>query len=93
MFSREGMGSDQKTEADCNHERFRGSLSKGRSGFDGSNVCDLATCASHAYFYSLTERGNRCLSLLFGCVRPQRVLDELGVVRITVNEVDLTLTS
>ncbi len=44
VFYCDAMSSNQKAQAERNHEQLRRILPKGRSGFDELGVCDVAAC-------------------------------------------------
>lgn len=87
VFCCDAMSSNQKAEAERNHERLRRILPKGRSDFDGLSVYDLAACASHVNSHPLASGGGKCPSELLGGLMPRCVLDELGVARMAADKV------
>ena len=89
VFYCDAMSSNQKAEAERNHEQLRRILPKGRSDFDRLSVYDLAACASHVNSYPLASRGGKCPFELLGDLMPRCILDELGVARIAADKVVL----
>lgn len=54
------MISNQKSQAERNHEQLRRILPKGRSDFDALSNTDVALCCSHANSYPLATLGGKC---------------------------------
>ena len=89
VFYCDAMDSNQKSEAERNHEQLRRILPKGRSDFDKLDVWDVAVCASHVNSYPLARWLGRCPIEVADGLIPQRLLDELGIERIPADEVVL----
>lgn len=89
VFYCDAMNSNQKSQAERNHEQLRRILPKGRSDFDKLNVYDVAVCCSQVNSYPSAGRGGKCPFELLGDFIPKSVLDELGLERIAPDEVVL----
>lgn len=85
----DAMRSNQKSEAERNHEQLRRILPKGRSDFDKLDAWDIAICCSHVNSYPSAMRANKCPFELLGDLIPKDVLDELGIGRVDADEVIL----
>jgi hypothetical protein len=83
------METNQKSQAERNHEQLRRILPKGRSDFDALSAWDVAVCCSHVNSYPSAGRGNKCPFELLGGLLPQELLDGLGIVRVAPDEVIL----
>lgn len=83
------MKSNQKSNAERNHQQLRRLLPKGRSDFDKLNNYDVAVCCSHVNSYVLAERGGKCAFELVSGIVPQKLFDELGLERIAPDDVVL----
>ena len=89
VFYCDPMRSNQKSQAERNHEQLRRILPKGRSDFDRLSIWDVAVCASHVNSYPLASLGGKCpLEVAKGIV-PSGLLTALGVERVPVDEVIL----
>ena len=89
VFYCDAQNSNQKSQAERNHERLRRILPKRRSDFDKLSVWDVAVCCSHVNSYPLASWSGKCpLEVAAGLI-PQRLLDELGIERVPVDEVVL----
>lgn len=89
VFYCDAMKSNQKSQAERNHEQLRRILPKKRSNFDALNVWDVALCSSHVNSYPSAMRANRCPFELIGGILPQALLDELGLSRVAPDDVVL----
>ena len=89
VFYCDAMMSNQRSEAERNHEQLRRILPKGRSDFDALSAWDVAVCCSHVNSYPSAGRGGRCPFELLGDLLPGAVLDELGLARVPADEVTL----
>lgn len=89
VFYCDAMNSNQKSQAERNHEQLRRILPKGRSDFDALDNCDVATCCSHVNSYPSARRAGKCPFELLGDLLPKDVLDELGIERIPADDVVL----
>lgn len=85
----DAMRSNQKSEAERNHEQLRRILPKGRSDFDKLDAWDIAICCSHVNSYPSAMRANKCPFELLGDLIPKDVLDELGIGRVDADGVIL----
>jgi IS30 family transposase len=89
VFYCDPMATNQKSQAERNHEQLRRILPKGRSDFDALSVWDVAVCCSHVNSYPSAGRGGKCPFELLGELLPQELLDNLGIVRVAPDEVVL----
>lgn len=90
VFYCDAQNSNQKSQAERNHERLRRLLPKGRSDFDKLSVWDVSLCCSHVNSYPLARKSGtfRPIDAAASLV-PQHLLDELGIERIPADEVTL----
>lgn len=89
VFYCDPMDSNQKAQAERNHEQLRRILPKGRSDFDRLSAWDLAVCCSHVNSYPIGRLGGKCaIEASEGSV-PRSLLDFLGVERVPAPEVVL----
>jgi IS30 family transposase len=89
VFYCDPMATNQKSQAERNHEQLRRILPKGRSDFDALSAWDVATCCSHVNSYPSAGRGGKCPFELLGDLLSQELLDGLGIVRMAPDEVVL----
>lgn len=89
VFYCDPLQTNQKSQAERNHEQLRRILPKGRSDFDKLSVYDVAVCCSHVNSYLSTRRGNKCPFELIEQVVPKSLLEELGLERVAPDEVIL----
>jgi IS30 family transposase len=89
VFYCDPMETNQKSQAERNHEQLRRILPKGRSDFDALSVWDVAVCSSHVNSYPSAGRGGKCPFELAGGLLPQALLDDLGIGRVAPDEVIL----
>ena len=89
VFYCDAQATNQKSQAERNHEQLRRILPKERSDFDALSVWDVAVCCSHVNSYPLPSRAGKCPFELLGGTLPQNLLDELGLSRIAPDEVIL----
>lgn len=89
VFYCDPMESNQKSQAERNHEQLRRILPKGRSRFDDLSAADVALCGSHVNSYPSAGRGGRCPFELASGVLPAPALRELGYGRVGPDEVVL----
>lgn len=90
VFYCDEMNSNQKSQAERNHQRLRRILPKGRSDFDKLSVWDVAVCCSHVNSYPLVRKsGAFCPIEVAADLVPQHLLDELGIERVPADEVVL----
>ena len=85
----DAMRSDQRAQAERNHEQARRILPKGRSDFDKLSAYDAATLTSHVNSYVGGGRGGVCPFDLAAPLLPQRLLNELGIEKMHSDEVVL----
>ena len=83
------MESNQKSQAERNHEQLRRILPKGRSDFDKLDARDVAVCCSHVNSYPIGRLGGRCAVEASEGSVPRELLEFLGVERIPPAEVCL----
>ena len=81
------MRSDQKAEAEKNHEELRRVLPKGRSDFDALDRADVAAVCSHVNSYPRPARKGKCPYDLAAPELPAELLGNLGIVRVPPDEV------
>ena len=90
VFYCDEMNSNQKSQAERNHERLRRILPKGRSDFDKLSVWDVAVCCSHVNSYPLARKSGAFRPIeAAAAVIPRHLLDALGVERVPADEVVL----
>lgn len=90
VFYCDEMSSNQKSQAERNHERLRRILPKGRSDFDKLSAWDVAVCCSHVNSYPLARKSGAFRPIeAAAVVIPQRLLDALGIERVPADEVTL----
>lgn len=89
VFYCDAQATNQKSQAERNHERLRRILPKGRSDFDALDAWDVSVCCSHVNSYPLAGRANKCPFELAESIIPRSLLDELGLARIPADEVVL----
>jgi len=89
VFYCDAMQTNQKSEAERNHEQLRRILPKSRSDFDRLSVFDVAVCSSHVNSYPSAGRAGKCPFDLIGSLVPQSLLDELGIERMAPDDVVL----
>lgn len=89
VFYCDAMKSNQKSEAERNHEQLRRILPKGRSDFDKLSAYDVATCCCHVNSYPSANRGGQSPFELLGGLLPQSLFDELGLARLDPDSVIL----
>lgn len=89
VFYCDPMGSNQKAQAERNHEQLRRILPKGRSDFDKLSAWDVAVCCGHVNSYPIERLGGKCaIEASEGSV-PRGLLAFLGVERVPTPEVCL----
>ena len=90
VFYCDEMNSNQKSQAERNHERLRRILPKRRSDFDKLSVWDVAVCCSHVNSYPLVRKSGTFRPIeAAAALVPQHLLDALGVERVPADEVVL----
>ena len=89
VFYCDPMESNQKAQAERNHEQLRRILPKGRSDFDKLSAWDVATCCSHVNSYPIERLGGRCAIEASAGAVPRELLELLGVERVPAPEVCL----
>lgn len=89
VFYCDPMDSNQKSQAERNHEQLRRILPKKRSDFDKLSVYDVAVCCSHVNSYPSAGRDGKCPFALLGDMLPKPLLDELGIARVAPDDVVL----
>ncbi len=89
VFYCDPMKSNQKSQAERNHEQLRRILPKGRSDFDRLSAWDVAVCCSHVNSYPVARLGGRCAIEASEGAVPRGLLEFLGVERVPADEVCL----
>lgn len=90
VFYCDEMKSNQKSQAERNHEQLRRILPKKRSDFDKLSVYDVAVCCSHVNSYPLARKSGTFRPIeAAAAVIPGRLLDALGIERVPADEVTL----
>ena len=89
VFYCDPMESNQKSQAERNHEQLRRILPKGRSDFDKLSGDDVALCCSHVNSYPLERLGGRCAIEASEGMVPRELLSLLGVECISADAVVL----
>lgn len=89
VFYCDAMDSNQKSEAERNHEQLRRILPKGRTHMDLLTEGDVATCCSHVNSYPLESLGGKCPFDALGGLFPEAALASLGIARLDPSEVVL----
>ena len=87
VFYCDAMRSDQKAEAEKNHEELRRILPKGRSDFDRLTQVDVAAVCSRVNSYPRPAREGKCPFDLAAPELPGELLGNLGVDRVPPDEV------
>ena len=87
VFYCDPMRSDQKAEAEKNHEELRRVLPKGRSNFDALDAVDVAAICSHVNSYPRPSREGRCPFDLAAPELPGELLGSLGIVKVPADDV------
>lgn len=90
VFYCDEMNSNQKSQAERNHERLRRILPKKRSDFDKLSTWDVAVCCSHVNSYPLARKSGTFRPIeAAAALMPQHLLDALGIGRVPADEVTL----
>lgn len=89
VFYCDAMESNQKSEAERNHEQLRRILPKGRSDFDRLSGWDVSVCCSHVNSYPVARLGGKCAIEASEGLVPRGLLEFLGVERIPPDDVCL----
>ena len=90
VFYCDEMSSNQKSQAERNHEQLRRILPKRRSDFDRLSVWDVAVCCSHVNSYPLARKSGAFRPIeAAAAVVPRHLLDALGIERVPADEVVL----
>jgi transposase, IS30 family len=89
VFYCDAMNSNQKSQAERNHEQLRRILPKGRSNFDLLNQRDVATCCNHVNSYPSALRQGKCGFELLGELIPKATLSDLGLKQVQADNVVL----
>lgn len=90
VFYCDEMKSNQKSQAERNHEQLRRILPKKRSDFDKLSVWDVAVCCSHVNSYPLARKSGTFRPIeAAAALVPQHLLDALGIERVPADEVVL----
>ena len=90
VFYCDEMNSNQKSQAERNHERLRRILPKRRSDFDKLSVWDVAVCCSHVNSYPLARKSGTFRPVeAAAALIPRHLLDALGIERVPADEVVL----
>ncbi len=89
VFYCDPMRSNQKSQAERNHEQLRRIFPKGRSDFDKLSIWDVAICSSHINSYPLASLTGRCSFEMAADTLPPQLLTALGLERVPADEVVL----
>jgi len=89
VFYCDAMDSNQKSQAERNHEQLRRILPKGRTDMDRMGAEDVATCCSHVNSYPLESLGGASALDLVGGLGLEGVLELFGVRRLDPTDVVL----
>jgi transposase, IS30 family len=89
VFYCDAMESNQKSQAERNHQQLRRILPKGRTDFDKLSACDVAICCSHINSYPLPTHAGKCGFDMISALLPAEVLSKLGICRVPYNDVVL----
>lgn len=89
VFYCDPQESNQKSQAERNHEQLRRILPKGRTDMDLLTGADVAECCSHVNSYPLASLGGICAFDNLGALVPARALVALGYRRLDAGEVVL----
>ena len=90
VFYCDEMQSNQKSQAERNHEQLRRILPKKRSDFDKLSVWDVAVCCSHVNSYPLARKSGTFRPIeAAAAIVPSCLLDALGIERVPADEVTL----
>lgn len=79
VFYCDAQDSNQKSEAERNHEQLRRILPKRRTDMDRLSDADVAECCSHVNSYPLASLGGRSPFECLGALVPMRALGRLGI--------------
>jgi IS30 family transposase len=90
VFYCDAMNSNQKANAERNHERLRRILPKERSNFDALSVKDVQTCCNHVNSYPLPSLFGQCPFEALGGMLPKDLMKVLGLKRLASDNVVLS---
>lgn len=79
VFYCDAQDSNQKSQAERNHEQLRRILPKERTNMDALSDADVAECCSHVNSYPLASLGGRSPFECMGALVPVRALERLGI--------------
>ena len=79
VFYCDAQDTNQKSQAERNHEQLRRILPKERTNMDRLTDADVAVCCSHVNSYPLASLGGRSPFECMGALVPARALDRLGI--------------
>lgn len=89
VFYCDAMNSNQKSQAERNHEQLRRILPKGQSDFDKLSKRDVAMCCNHVNSYPSASRQGKCGFDMLGTLIPKKVLRKLGFKKVNPDRVVL----
>ena len=89
VFYCDAMNSNQKSQAERNHEQLRRILPKSRSDFDKLNKHDVAMCCNHVNSYPIASHQGKCGFDMLGNLIPKKTLRKFGLKKIDADEVIL----
>lgn len=87
VFYCDAMQTNQRSEAEKNHEELRKILPKGRTDFDRLTAVDIAAVCSHVNSYPRPTKGGIRPIDLASLVVPDRLLGSLGIVKVAPDDV------
>ena len=79
VFYCDAQESNQKSQAERNHEQLRRILPKGRTDMDRMSDADVAECCSHVNSYPLASLGGLSPFECLGALVPMKALAKLGI--------------
>lgn len=88
VFYCDTMQSNQKANAERNHEQLRRILVKNRSNFDALSIEDVRLCTNHVNSYSIERFENCAFDQMVGLVGT-KVLTKMGFEQLVPDEVIL----
>jgi IS30 family transposase len=90
VFYCDAQDSNQKSQAERNHEQLRRILPKERTNMDAPGDADVAECCSHVNSYPRPSLGGMAPIDLALAILPSSLFEELGVRRVEPGKVVMT---